>query len=125
VPQGNRDRMKKLTEKQVAILGMITEGYLNGKTPTVYEIADQFKVKTSTVFAHIRALQRKGKLTRTSEARSIEPVGVQRIIGYGPGRQPIGAAVLLAGNGYIDSLIAALKDIGAVRVEISALTLAK
>jgi repressor LexA len=39
--------------------------------PTVYEIADFFKIKTSTVFAHLRALQRKNQLNRSSKARSI------------------------------------------------------
>lgn len=43
--------------------------------PTVYEIADFFKIKTSTVFAHLRALQRKSHITRTSKARSISVKG--------------------------------------------------
>ena len=42
-----------------------------GMAPTVYEIADFFNIKTSTVFAHLRALQRKARITRTSKARSI------------------------------------------------------
>jgi len=43
--------------------------------PTVYEIADFFNIKTSTVFAHLRALQRKSQITRTSKARSISVKG--------------------------------------------------
>ena len=39
--------------------------------PTVYEIADHFDIKSATSFAHIRALQRKGYLTRSSKARSL------------------------------------------------------
>ncbi|MDD3118031.1 MAG: S24 family peptidase [Victivallales bacterium] len=65
--------MKGLTEKQQNILKFIAEfEEQENMAPTVYEIADQFGIKTATVFAHIRALQRKGALTRTSQARSIK-----------------------------------------------------
>ena len=68
--------MKTLTEKQKNILEFIEE-FLDkeGMAPTVYEIADQFDIKTSTVFAHLRALQRKKQLSRTSKARSISISG--------------------------------------------------
>ena len=48
--------MKGLTEKQRRILNYIEE-FMNsvGMAPTVYEIADHFAIKTSTVFAHLRA----------------------------------------------------------------------
>lgn len=64
--------MKTLTEKQKNILDFIEE-FLDreGMAPTVYEIADHFGIKTSTVFAHLRALQRKKQLSRSSKARSI------------------------------------------------------
>ncbi len=64
--------MKTLTEKQKKILDFIEE-FLDreGMAPTVYEIADHFGIKTSTVFAHLKALQRKNQLTRSSKARSI------------------------------------------------------
>ncbi|QSH41569.1 transcriptional repressor LexA [Lentisphaerota bacterium ZTH] len=64
--------MKALTEKQKKILDYI-EDFMEreGMAPTVYEIADFFSIKTSTVFAHLRALQRKNHLTRSSKARSI------------------------------------------------------
>ncbi|MBS1370473.1 MAG: repressor LexA [Lentisphaeria bacterium] len=64
--------MKTLTEKQKNILEFIEE-FLDreGMAPTVYEIADHFGIKTSTVFAHLRALQRKKQLSRSSKARSI------------------------------------------------------
>lgn len=64
--------MKGLTEKQRYMLDFI-ENFQEkeGMSPTVYEIAEQFKIKTSTVFAHIRALQRKNFLVRSSKARSI------------------------------------------------------
>ncbi len=64
--------MKTLTDKQKNILEFIEE-FLDreGMAPTVYEIADHFEIKTSTVFAHLRALQRKKQLSRSSKARSI------------------------------------------------------
>ncbi len=64
--------MKGLTDKQKKMLDFI-ENFLEeqGMAPTVYEIADFFKIKTSTVFAHLRALQRKSFLKRSSKARSI------------------------------------------------------
>jgi len=64
--------MKGLTDKQRKMLDFI-ESFQEREcmSPTVYEIADFFKIKTSTVFAHIRALQRKGYLSRSSKARSI------------------------------------------------------
>lgn len=64
--------MKNLTDKQKNILAFIEE-FINreGMAPTVYEIADNFQIKTSTVFAHLRALQRKKQLSRSSKARSI------------------------------------------------------
>ncbi|MCM8525882.1 MAG: transcriptional repressor LexA [Lentisphaeraceae bacterium] len=64
--------MKGLTSKQEEILQFI-EDFINSKgmAPTVYEIADHFDIKSATSFAHIRALQRKGYLTRSSKARSL------------------------------------------------------
>ena len=68
--------MKALTAKQKGILDYI-EDFIEqeGMAPTVYEIADFFNIKTSTVFAHLRALQRKAHITRTSKARSISVKG--------------------------------------------------
>ncbi len=64
--------MKGLTEKQEEMLQFI-EKFINrkGMAPTVYEIAEHFDIKSATSFAHIRALQRKGYLNRSSKARSI------------------------------------------------------
>lgn len=65
-------KMKGLTEKQRNILDFIEEFMdTNAMAPTVYEIAEHFRIKTSTVFAHVRALQRKNCLVRSSKARSI------------------------------------------------------
>ncbi len=64
--------MKSLTEKQKKMLDFIDDFQdKEGMAPTVYEIADHFGIKTSTVFAHLKALQRKNQISRTSKARSI------------------------------------------------------
>lgn len=64
--------MKGLTQKQKDILNFIRR-FMNKEkmAPTVYEIGDHFNIKTSTVFAHIKSLQKKNFLTRSSKARSI------------------------------------------------------
>lgn len=68
--------MKDLTEKQKIIIDFIDEFIdREGMAPTVYEIADHFQIKTSTVFAHLKALQRKNRLLRSSKARSISLPG--------------------------------------------------
>ena len=63
-------------EKQKNMLDFIDD-FLDreGMAPTVYEIADHFGIKTSTVFAHLKALQRKNQLARSSKARSISLPG--------------------------------------------------
>ena len=64
--------MRELTEKQKNILQFIEEfSEKEGMAPTVYEIGEKFNIKNSTVFAHLKALQRKNQLTRSSKARSI------------------------------------------------------
>jgi repressor LexA len=64
--------MKGLTDKQREVLEFIEKFQSEeGMAPTVYEIGNEFQIKTSTVFAHIQALKRKGFITRSSKARSI------------------------------------------------------
>ena len=64
--------MKGLTEKQWNILNFIEDFMeVNIMAPTVYEIAEHFNIKTSTVFAHLRSLQKKNYMTRSTKARSI------------------------------------------------------
>ena len=59
--------------KTIILIDFIEEFVnVNGMAPTIYEIAENFGIKTSTVFAHIRALQKKSILTRSSKARSIK-----------------------------------------------------
>lgn len=64
--------MKGLTKKQQEMLDFIDMfTRKEGMAPTVYEIADYFGIKSATAFAHLRALQRKGYVTRSSKARSL------------------------------------------------------
>ena len=64
--------MKGLTTKQQEILDFVDMFARRERmAPTVYEIADHFDIKSATAFAHLRALQRKGYVTRSSKARSL------------------------------------------------------
>lgn len=64
--------MKELTTRQLAVLNFIrTFMKTESMPPTVGEIAARFGVTTSSAFAHIVALQKKGLVTRSSKARSI------------------------------------------------------
>lgn len=71
--------MKGLTTKQQEILDFIDEFQRRqGMAPTVYEIGDHFGIRSATAFAHLRALQRKGYVNRSSKARSLSLVGGTR-----------------------------------------------
>lgn len=75
--------MKTLTEKQKNILEFIEE-FLDreGMAPTVYEIAAHFDIKTSTVFAHLRALRARSSFRavrrRAASASSTVPTAATR-----------------------------------------------
>ncbi len=72
--------MKGLTDKQKQILDFINEfSRSEGMAPTINEISAHFGVTAATAFAHVRALQRKGLLNRSSKARSISLPGVQNM----------------------------------------------
>ena len=72
--------MKGLTDKQKSILDFINEfGQHEGMAPTINEISEHFRVTAATAFAHVRALQRKGLLNRSSKARSISLPGMQQL----------------------------------------------
>ncbi len=64
--------MKGLTDKQQAMLDYIAH-FMRAESmaPTVYELADHFGIKSATALAHLRALQRKGYVNRSSKARSL------------------------------------------------------
>lgn len=82
--------MKGLTAKQRGILVYI-EDFITaeGMSPTVYEIAEHFQIKTSTVFAHLRALQKKNCISRSSKARSIALTGPKRKMRHPAGLRAI------------------------------------
>lgn len=64
--------MRGLTEKQKEVLDYVSEFIREeGMPPTITEISQHFKVQAATAFAHIRALQRKGFVNRSSKARSL------------------------------------------------------
>ena len=64
--------MKGLTETQQDILDFVSEfSHREGMAPTVSEISEHFGIKAATAFAHLRALQRKGYVNRSSKARSL------------------------------------------------------
>lgn len=64
--------MKGLTQKQQEILDFLEDfRFREGMSPTVHEIAHQFNIKQATAFTHVRALQRKGYVDRSSKARSL------------------------------------------------------
>lgn len=64
--------MKALTDKQKQIVDFIESyGQENGMAPTINEISDHFQVTAATAFSHVKALQKKGMITRSSKARSI------------------------------------------------------
>ena len=64
--------MKGLTEKQTNILDFLEEfQQRNGMPPTLVELAKGFGINHATASTHLRALERKGYLTRTSKARGL------------------------------------------------------
>ena len=72
--------MKGVTDKQKMILDFINQfGQNEGMAPTINEISSHFGVTAATAFAHVRALQRKGLLNRSSKARSISLPGMQNM----------------------------------------------
>ena len=127
--------MKGLTQKQKNIIEFINEFMTTQEmAPTIYEIAEHFHIKTSTVFAHIRALQKKNYLTRSSKARSISlshpkkrmryPAGVQSIpfhrIGEAASAEPADKALICDVAQLLDS--PAKEDLYAVHVHGSDLS---
>lgn len=68
--------MRKLTKKQIAVLDFIAKySRSEYKPPTIQEIANKFGIKSSTAFSHVKALIRKGKVTKSCQSpRSIKLV---------------------------------------------------
>ena len=65
-----------LTKRQEDILKMIRSFILrNGMPPTISEICAHFRFKPSSCLDHLKALERKGYIERSSKARSIKLKG--------------------------------------------------
>ncbi|HCE45541.1 MAG TPA: repressor LexA [Lentisphaeria bacterium] len=108
--------MRGLTDKQRGMLDFI-EKFSNSESmsPTVYEIADYFRIKTSTVFAHLSSLQKKGFISRSSKARSITLFGKRKhtrhtsfvlaipLLGRISAGLPLNSAEMKEGEVYCDS----------------------
>lgn len=64
--------MKAVTYKQQEILEYVSF-FMKSRNmpPTIAEISEYFGIQPATAFAHVRALQRKGLLNRSSKARSL------------------------------------------------------
>lgn len=64
--------MKNLTDKQKEILDFVQDfSRQQGMAPTIYEISEHFSIKPASACSHIKALQQKGFVTRSSKARSL------------------------------------------------------
>lgn len=117
-----------LTARQRDILDMIRSFILrNGLPPTISEVCAHFKFKPSSCFDHLRALERKGYLTRSSKARSIKlkegeiPLVAQNgisvpIVGKVKAGIPILATENIDGYVLLDSLWARDKDVFLLRI---------
>ena len=67
--------MKGLSAQQEKIVEFIRDFKKNNDcAPTIYEIAEFLRIKPSTAFAHVNALQKKNIVCRSSQARSIRLV---------------------------------------------------
>ena len=84
--------MDELTERQKEILGFILrESELRGFPPTIREIGEEMDIRsTNGVNDHLKALERKGYLTRgEQQSRSLVPTKRARmVLGLGPRKDP-------------------------------------
>jgi len=117
-----------LTARQQDILDMV-QSFIstNGFPPTISEICAHFKFKPSSCFDHLKALERKGYLERSSKARSIRlrneriSPGIQSgisvpIVGKVKAGIPILATENIEGYVSLDPFWAKDKDIFLLRV---------
>jgi len=99
----------------------------NGVPPTISEICAHFKFKPSSCFDHLKALERKGYLERSSKARSIRlrneriSPGIQSgisvpIVGKVKAGIPILATENIEGNVSLDPFWAKDKNVFMLRV---------
>ncbi len=85
--------MAELTPTQRTILAAIGRAIAGGPAPTVRELADQLKMKRSTVHYHLQALRRAGYITGEGRHRDITLTGAAReIAGKSAAKQDTRAA---------------------------------
>jgi repressor LexA len=70
--------VKDLTQIQRRILAAITKALDEGPAPTVRELADQLRMKRSTVHYHLQALQRAGYVSGEGRHRDLVLTGAGR-----------------------------------------------
>lgn len=67
--------MKKLTKRQREVLAFISKFIETNKCPpTIQEVAQKFNIKSSSAFAHVKALVKKERLTKNRSPRSMRIV---------------------------------------------------
>ena len=74
--------MEELTARQKSIFDYVSEFIEDrGFAPSIREICDRFKIKsTKAIHSHLKTLEEKGWIKRSSNARSIEILGRQRVV---------------------------------------------
>jgi repressor LexA len=86
--------MRDLTPTQRTILSAIGRALEVGPAPTVRELADQLRMKRSTVHYHLQALRRAGYVTGEGRHRDITLTGAAReIAGRSASKTPASATV--------------------------------
>jgi repressor LexA len=116
--------MPRLTAKQAQVLAYLQMGLQRmGHTPSYREIAAHLGVTVRAAYQHVRALERKGILTKTRRHRSIRlmleympPTGLP-IIGRVAAGTPILATENVEGYLEIDRLLGDRSDVFVLRVK--------
>lgn len=101
--------MRELTPTQRTILSAIGRTLAAGPAPTVRELADQLRMKRSTVHYHLQALRRAGYITGEGRHRDITLTGAAREIAgkiatkatikaAGPAVEPDGPLIPIVGS---------------------------
>jgi len=74
--------MQDLTDRQKSVLAYLS-AFIEEKgfAPSIREMCSEFKIRsTKAIHGHLKALEEKGRIKRSSNARSIEVLGRQRVI---------------------------------------------
>ncbi|MEK7376991.1 MAG: transcriptional repressor LexA, partial [Candidatus Margulisiibacteriota bacterium] len=74
--------MEELTARQKNVFDYVSEFIEDrGFAPSIREICERFKIKsTKAIHSHLKTLEEKGWIKRSSNARSIEILGRQRVV---------------------------------------------